>query len=53
MLEAKYYRDYGHNYMILQCMQNEAAGSYQYKVLTSGRIGELLPCSVRHVNGST
>lgn len=53
MLEAKYYRDYGHNYLILQCRQHAAAGSYQYKILTSGKIGEILSCSVRHINGCT
>lgn len=53
MLEAKYYRDYGHNYMILQCGQQETARSYQYKILTSGKIGEILRCSVRYINGST
>ena len=53
MLEAKYYRDYGHNYMILQCRRQETAGSYQYKILTSGKIGEILKCSVRYINGIT
>ena len=53
MLEPKYYRDYGHNYMILQCSQQETVQSYQYKILTSGKIGEILTCSVRHINGST
>ena len=53
MLEAKYYRDYGHNYMILQCRQQESIRSYQYKILTSGKIEELLRCSVRYINGST
>ena len=53
MLDPKYYRDYGHNYMILQCRQQEAVRSYQYKILTSGKIGEILKCSVRHINGST
>ena len=53
MLEPKYYRDYGHNYMILQCSQQETVQSYQYKILTSGKIGEILKCSVRHINGST
>lgn len=53
MLEAKYYRDYGHNYMILQCRQQETERSYQYKILTSGRIGEILSCSLRHINGCT
>ncbi len=52
MLEAKYYRDYGHNYLILQCVRQEATESYPYKILTSGRIREILPCSVRHINGS-
>ena len=53
MLEAKYYRDYGHNYMILQCGQQDTARSYQYKILTSGKIGEILRCSVRYINGNT
>ena len=53
MVEAKYYRDYGHNYMILQCRQQEAVKSYQYKILTSGKIEEILKCSVRHINGTT
>lgn len=53
MLEAKYYRDYGHNYMILQCGQQETVRSYQYKILTSGKIGEILRCSVRYINGTT
>ena len=53
MLEPRYYRDYGHNYMILQCTQQETVRSYQYKILTSGKIGEILKCSVRHINGST
>ena len=53
MIEAKYYRDYGHNYMILQCRQQETVRSYQYKILTSGKIEEILKCSVRYINGST
>ena len=53
MIEAKYYRDYGHNYMILQCRQQETVRSYQYKILTSGKIDEILKCSVRHINGTT
>lgn len=53
MLEAKYYRDYGHNYMILQCGQRVESRSYQYKILTSGKIDSILGCSVRHINGIT
>lgn len=53
MLEAKYYRDYRHNYMILQCGQEDASRSYQYKILTSGKIKEILKCSIRYLNGQT
>ena len=53
MLEAKYFKDYKHNYMILQCGQEAAARSYQYKILTSDKIREILRCSVRHINGVT
>ena len=53
MLEAKYYKDYRHNYMILQCVTEETDRSYQYKILTSGKISEILKCSIRHVNGQT
>ena len=53
MLEAKYFRDYKHNYMILQCGQEAAVRSYQYKILTSDKIKEILKCSIRHINGTT
>ena len=53
MLEAKYYKDYRHNYMILQCVTEETDRSYQYKILTSGKISEILKCFIRHVNGQT
>lgn len=52
MLEAKYFRDYKHSYMILPCI-GDADTSYACKLLTSGRIGEILHCSLRHVNGMT
>ena len=52
MLEAKYYKDYKHNYLILQSKQEESR-NYQYKILSSGKIQEILKCSVRHVNGET
>ena len=53
MLEATYFKDYKHNYMILQGGQEAAARSYQYKILTSDKIREILRCSVRHINGVT
>lgn len=51
MLEVKYYRDYRRNYMILQCDRAGIQGSYQYRILTSGKIEDILRCSVRHING--
>lgn len=51
MLEARYFRDYKHNYMILRCRQQ--AGSYQCRLLTSGRIEGILRCSLRHINGES
>ncbi len=53
MVEAKYFRDYRHSYMILQCRQEEVDRSYQYKILTSDKIKEILKCSLRYVNGRT
>lgn len=53
MIEARYFRDYRHSYMILQCRQEEADRSYQYRILTSDKIKEILKCSLRYVNGMT
>lgn len=53
MLEAKYFRDYKHSYMILPCRSRQPEKSYQCRQLTSNKIEELLRCSMRHVNGMT
>ena len=47
MVEARYFRDYRHSYMILQCRQEGVDRSYQFKILTSDRIKEILKCSLR------
>lgn len=52
MLEARYFRDYKHNYMILCCGQ-QAGTDYQCRLLTSGRIEGILRCSLRHINGES
>lgn len=52
MLEARYFKDYKHNYMILRCGQ-QAGSSYQCRLLTSGRIDGILRCCLRHVNGES
>lgn len=53
MLEAKFFRDYKHSYMILPCKSTQPEKSYQCRQLTSNKIEELLRCSMRHVNGMT
>ncbi len=53
MLEAKYFRDYKHSYMILPCKSRQPEKSYQCRQLTSNKIEEILRCSMRHVNGMT
>lgn len=53
MLEARYFKDYKHNYMILRCGQKQAEKSYQNRLLMSGRIEGILRCSLRHVNGES
>ena len=53
MLEAKYFRDYKHSYMILPCKSRQPENSYQCRQLTSNKIEEILRCSMRHVNGMT
>ncbi len=53
MLEAKFFRDYKHSYMILPCKSRQPEKSYQCRQLTSNKIEEILRCSMRHVNGMT
>lgn len=53
MVEAKFFRDYNHNYIILKCENtNEAVDTYRFKMLASNKIDRLLKCSVRNVNGA-
>lgn len=53
MLEPRYFRDYRHSYIILRCELVQPDKSYQCKLLTSDKIGEILRCSLRHVNGES
>lgn len=50
-MEARYYRDYKHCYMILGCENVKTAESYACRMLTAGRVEGLLRCTLRHVNG--
>lgn len=54
MIEAKYFRDYNHNYVILKCVGEESMrDNYPIKMLASNKIDGLLKCSIRNVNGES
>lgn len=51
-MEAKYYKDYNHNYMILESKDISERQTYQHRMLASNKIDGLLKCSIRDVNGA-
>lgn len=51
MLKIKYFKDYNHNYMILESNPDGEGKDYRHRMLASNRIEGLLKCSVRNVNG--
>lgn len=51
--KVKYYKDYGHNYLILGYEQTEKEAGYRYRMLSLNRVDGLLSYSIRNVNGST
>lgn len=53
MIEAKYFKDYKHNYLILKCEGAKTGETYQYRMLASNKIDKVLRCTVRNVNGET
>lgn len=52
MFEAKYYKDYRHNYLILKGV-DFSPNMYQCKMMTGNKIAGLLPCQEKHINGET
>lgn len=52
MFEAKYYKDYRHNYLILKGA-DFSPNMYQCKMMTGNKIAGLLPCQEKHINGET
>lgn len=52
MFEAKYYKDYRHNYLILKGV-DFSPNMYQCKMVTGNKIAGLLPCQEKHINGET
>lgn len=51
-MEAKYFKDYKYNYLMLKWEGTEGEKSYQQKMLASNKIDRILKCSVRHINGT-
>lgn len=51
MVEAKFFKDYKYNYLILKCGEPGAGETYRSRMLASGKIDRILKCSVRHING--
>ena len=51
MFDVKYYKDYGHNYLILKDSGGLSNSLYQRRMITGNQIRGLLPCQERHING--
>lgn len=51
-MEAKYFKDYKYNYLILKWEGTETEKSYQQKMLESNKMERLLKCSIRYINGA-
>jgi len=51
-MEYRYYRELKHNYLVFEDQGKETEDErYQYKILESGRIQNLVPCAQRNING--
>lgn len=50
MLDAKYYKDLSHNYLIIKNSDDEGKSEYQNRMISGNRIKYLLPCSIRSIN---
>lgn len=51
MLDTKYYRDYGHNYLIIKDNGCLSQNTYQRKMITENQIKGLLVSRERNING--
>ena len=50
-MEATYYKDTLHTYMIIACPPEAETTGYQYRMLEMNRIDGLVPCGLRHIDG--
>lgn len=53
MIEAKFFKDYKHNYMILKCEGVKTGENYIRSMLAQNNIDGIVKCSVRNINGET
>ena len=51
-MEATYYNDTLHSYMIIPCPPEAETTGYQYRMLEMNRIEGILPCGIRHIDGA-
>lgn len=53
MSEVTYKRELNHSYMVIRCDTCNISESYAYRMMTQNRIGRLLQCSLRQLDGET
>lgn len=51
MLNVRYYKDYRHNYLIMEDNGALTENVYQRKMISENKIRGLLPVSEKHING--
>lgn len=51
MSEVTYKRELNHSYMVVRCDTCNISESYAYRMMTQNRIGRLLQCSLRQLDG--
>ena len=53
MSERMYRRELNHSYLVLQSSGSDIAASYAYRMMQRNRIGRLLTCSLRQMDGES
>lgn len=51
-MEVSYYKDSIQNYMVIPCPEEAETEGYSYRMIEMNRIEGLLPCTIRHIEGS-
>lgn len=53
MDEIQYKRELNHSYMVLRCTEKGISDGYAYRTMEQNRIGRLLECRLRQIDGET